>query len=209
MSIRHGPTISQPITSLQSNAFVVDHYKNTVPPKHYAQEDDSKTTHHAHRTTDKHTIKINTNFLHDQFHHLHGVFATIQAHNLWRDVNIMQGLNSLCTSCKIMTISATSRGKSRKSIVWATLDKIQVDTVPNPEPMGVSHDSQYNYFLILCDRYSWIFQICGIRDKSTDACIDGIELLLSTFPSSQRHLRYIWHICSDAGTEFCSNTFPK
>ena len=67
MGIRYGPTRSLPITFLQSNAFVVNHYKNTAPPKHYAQEDDSKNTHHAHRTTDQHTIKtkIDTNLLHD------------------------------------------------------------------------------------------------------------------------------------------------
>ena len=51
-----------------------------------------------------------------------------------------------------MTIPVvTSHGKSQQSIVQAMLDKIQVDTVPNPEPVGVSHDSRYNYFLILCD----------------------------------------------------------
>ena len=101
------------------------------------------------------------------------------------------------------------RSKSRQSIVRATLDKIQVDTVPNPEPTGLSIDSQYNYFLILCHRYSRIFRICGIHDKSTDACIDGIELLISTFPSSQQRPKYIRHIQSDAGTEFRSDTFRK
>ena len=51
-----------------------------------------------------------------------------------------------------MTISATSHGKLQQSIVLATLDKIKVDTVPDQEPMGVSHDSRYNCFLILCDQ---------------------------------------------------------
>ena len=53
------------------------------------------------------------------------------------------------------------------------LDEIQVDTVPNPEPLGLSPESRYNYFLILCDRFSRTFRLIGIQDKSTDACIDG------------------------------------
>ena len=108
-----------------------------------------------------------------------------------------------------MTIPATSSGKLQQSIVRGILDEIQVDTVPHPEPMGVSHDSRYIYVLILCDQYSRISRICGICDKSTDVCIDGIELLLSSFPSPQRKPKFICHICSDAGTEFRSDTFRK
>ena len=53
--------------------------------------------------------------------------------------------------------------------------------------MGLSADTRFNYFLILCDRFSRIFRMCGIRDKTTDACIDGTELIISTMPGTQRH----------------------
>ena len=68
-----------------------------------------------------------------------------------------------------MSIPAHARGKARESRVQRPLDEIQVDTVPNPELMGLSADTRFNYFLILCDRFSRTFRICGIRDKTTDA----------------------------------------
>ena len=72
-----------------------------------------------------------------------------------------------------MSIPAHARGKARESRVQRPLDEIQVDTVPNPEP------------------------------------IDGIELIISTMPGTNRQPRSIQHICSDAGTEFRSDTFRK
>ena len=39
-----------------------------------------------------------------------------------------------------MSIQAHGRGKARESRVQSPLDKIQVDTVVNPEPMGLSAD---------------------------------------------------------------------
>ena len=108
-----------------------------------------------------------------------------------------------------MSIPAHARGKARESRVQRPLDKIQVDTVPNTESMGLSADTRFNYFLILCDRFSRTFRICEIRDKTTDACIDGIKLIISTIPGTNRQLRSIQHICSDAGTDFCSDTFKK
>ena len=47
-----------------------------------------------------------------------------------------------------------------------TLEEIQVDTVPNPEPIGISNESKVNYLLILCGRYSRIFRAIGLKDKS-------------------------------------------
>ena len=108
-----------------------------------------------------------------------------------------------------MTIPAASRGKTRNSQPVSPLDEIQVDTVPNPEPLGLSPESKYNYFLILCDRFSRTFRLIGIQDKSTDACIDGIELLTSRFPNRTRKIRRISHIRTDAGSEFRSDTFRK
>ena len=96
--------------------------------------------------------KINTNIIHSRFHRSDGAIATsIKAHDLWNDVEVTQGNDFVCTSCKIMSISSGSRGKKRNSEVYAPLEEIQVDTVPNPEPLGVSTDSRFNYYLILCE----------------------------------------------------------
>ena len=62
-----------------------------------------------------------------------------QYHDLWRDVDIIQSIDPLCTTCKIMSIPAHARGKARESRVQRPLDEIQVDTVPNPEPMLFSY----------------------------------------------------------------------
>ena len=89
------------------------------------------------------------------------------------------------------------------------LEEKQVDTVPNPEPLGLSPESRYNYFLILCERYSRTFRLIGIQDKSINACIDGIELLTSRIRHNKRKFSRISHIRTDAGSEFRSDTFRK
>ena len=43
-----------------------------------------------------------------------------------------------------MTIPSHSRGKERNSVARHPLDEIQVDTVPNPEPLGLSLESRYS-----------------------------------------------------------------
>ena len=53
--------------------------------------------------------------------------------------------------------------------------------------MGLSTDTRFNYFLIFCDHYSQLFRICGIQDKSTDAYIDGIELIYQIYPFINVH----------------------
>ena len=138
LGIKDGPRIRIPISSLQSNAFVVG---------------DSNSENKRIGTNNKSykKIKLSTNVLHDRFHRSDGALATIKAHDLWEDVYITPGNDSICTSCKIMTIPAASRGKTRNSQPVSPLDEIQVDTVPNPEPLGLSTESKYNYFLILCD----------------------------------------------------------
>ena len=153
LGVRNGPTIKLPITSLQANAFVVEHNTSKTKSKHYANNNANTHLNTANKVMGyhKYKTKIDTNLLHDRIHCSGGVFATIQAHNLWQDVNITQGFYSICTLCKIMTIPATLSGKLRQSILRETLDEIQVDTVRNPEPIGVSYDSRYKYFLILCD----------------------------------------------------------
>ncbi len=121
----------------------------------------------------------------------------------------MPGIDLVCTSCKIMTIPASARGKPRNSQTTFPLEEVQIDTVPNPEPLGLSSESRYNYFLILCDRFSRIFRLIGIHDKSTDACIDDIELLISRIPNIQRKMQRLTHIRTDVGSEFRSDTFRK
>ncbi len=93
-----------------------------------------------------------------------------------------------------MTIPAASRQKLRNTSPTFPLEEIQVDTVPNLEPQGISTESKYNYFLILCDRFSRTFNLIGIQDKSSEACIDGIELLLSRLPNNNKIVNRISHI---------------
>ena len=188
LGINDGPTIKIPITSLQSNAMVVKMTKNNQKPKN----------------------KINANIIHSRFHRSDGAIATIKAHDLWNDVEVTQGIDFVCTSCKIMSIPSSSRGKRRESQISLPLEEIQVDTVPNPEPIGISSESRFNYFLILCDRYSRIFRLIGIKDKSSEACIDGIEQIISNVSQLKDKLpRNIVHIRSDFGSEFRSDTFRK
>ena len=108
-----------------------------------------------------------------------------------------------------MTILATARGKPRNSQVTFHLEEVQVDTVPNPEPLGLSSKSRYNYFLILCDTFSRIFRLIGMQDKRTDSCIDGFELLVSRIPNTNKRIQRLTHIRTDAGSEFRSDTFRK
>ena len=89
------------------------------------------------------------------------------------------------------------------------LDEKQVYTVPNPEHLGLSPESRYNYFLILCERYSRTFRLIGSQDKSINACIDGIELLTSRIRHNKRKFSRISHILTDAVSEFRSDTFRK
>ena len=135
--------------------------------------------------------------------------ATIKAHDLWQDLHTTSGNNSVCTSCKIMTIPAASRGKLWNTSPTFPLEEIKIDTVPNLEPQGISTVSKYNYFLILCDRFSTTFRLIGIQDKSSEACIDGIELLLSRLSNNNRNVKRISQIRPDAGAEFRSDTFEN
>ena len=135
---------------------------------------------------------------------------TIKAHDLWNDVEVTQGTNFVCTSCKIMSIPSSSRETKRESQVHGSLEEIQVDTVPNPELIDISTDSRFNYYLILCDRYSKIFRSIGISDKSSEACIHGIEQIISNISQLKKKLpQNIMNIRSDLGPEFISDTLGK
>ena len=108
-----------------------------------------------------------------------------------------------------MTMPSYFRGKERSIFVRHPLDEIQINTVPNPEPLGLSLELQYGYFLIICDRYSLIFRLIGIRDRLSDACIDGIELLTSNIPTKERRIWSINDMRSNSGSDFRCDTFRK
>ena len=78
-----------------------------------------------------------------------GAIGTIRDHYLWDDAQAVDGIDTPCTSCKIITIPAHTRGKERNSTIRKPPEEIQVDTVPNPESNRISFESKFNYFLIL------------------------------------------------------------
>ena len=134
LGIKGGPKLTVPITFSQTNAMVVNVSKQTQPSP-------SPDTYNN-------KLKISTDTFHSRIHRSHGALATIKSHNLLHDVNISQGSDQLCISCKIMSIPAVSRRKHRTSHVFRPSDEIQVGTVPNPEPVGLSSESRCRYYLI-------------------------------------------------------------
>ena len=95
LGIKGGPKIKIPITSLQSNAMIV----NSQNEDYEEKQDHNKT-------------KINFNIIHHRFHRSHGTIVTIKARDLWEDTHITEGTDSICLSCKTMSIPA-----DRKSVV--------------------------------------------------------------------------------------------
>ena len=81
--------------------------------------------------------------------------------------------------------------------------------MPNPEPQGLSIESRYNYFLILCDILPRTFRLIGFQDESFEACIDGIEQIIPEISNDKRRINRFSHIQSDAGSEFRSDAFRK
>ena len=62
--------------------------------------------------------------LHNRIHKPDGVLVTICAHNLWQDVDIIQGTDKMCLSCKIMSIPANTSGQNCTSHVLRPLEEI-------------------------------------------------------------------------------------
>ena len=122
------------ISSLQSNALVVG-------------DSNPENKHKGINSKSYKKIKLSTNVLHDRFHRSDGALATIKVHDLWKDVYITPRNDSICTSCKIMTLPAASRGKTRNSQPVSPLDDIQVDTVPNPEPIMKYICTEFDLFV--------------------------------------------------------------
>ena len=79
LGIKDGPCIQIPITSLQSNALVVEHNHNHKHKEFLPSSKQNEVT--------RKRMKIDTGLLHDRLHRPDGVFATIRAHDLWRDVD--------------------------------------------------------------------------------------------------------------------------
>ena len=139
-------------------------------------------------------MRIDTLLLHARLQILDSVLATIvRADGLWKDVHITQSIGPLYTTYKIMSIPAYARGKTRESMVQKSLDEIQVGIISNPESMCRFADTRFKYFLIQCIRFSCTFWIYGLRDKTIHACINGIELIISTMPDTNRQPRSIQH----------------
>ena len=102
LGIQNGPKIQIPLSSLQSQAMIV-------------KTGDTHTRLNACPACSKQNVlpnkkQLNSCTLHDQLHRPDSVLATIKAHDLWADVDISHGNDKICTSCKIMTIPAASRG---------------------------------------------------------------------------------------------------
>ena len=128
LGTKDGPKIEKLFSSLLSNVLIFNNKK------------ERKSNENNNANIKK--LKLSTNLIHDRFHRSDGAIATIKAHDLWQDVHVISGNDSVCTSCKIMTIPAASKGKPRNLSPTFPLEEIQVDTVPNPEPLGISAESR-------------------------------------------------------------------
>ena len=112
-------------------------------------------------------------------------------------------MDSTCTSCKTITIPSTYRWKQRTTEYMYPLEEMQVDNFLISEPLELSSESRYNYFLIRT------FRLIVIHDKSTDVWIDSIELVVSRIPNNKKKLKEISHIRMDTVSEFRSDIFRK
>ena len=153
------------------------------------------------------TKKIPSDLIHSRFHKSEEVIATINSETLWEDVRVIPSIDKFCTSCKITSIPHRARVKMRNSTPRTFLEEIQVDTVPNPEPLGVLSETRAKFFLIFCDRYSRIFRVAPMKDKTSLKCAKAIEGMLSRITNSSFTAKDITYLRSDAGTEFRSNDF--
>ena len=77
------------------------------------------------------------------------------------------------------------------------------------EKTRISNETKYKYFLIFCDRFSSMFRITGMHDKTSKECARAIEQILSKIPDSTYTPKDITYIRSDAGTEFRSAEFNE
>ena len=143
---KSGPKIKIPMSSLLSTVM------------NFRESSTQETTEISNNNkTQLKTKKIPSDIIHSRFHKSEGVIATINSETLWEDVRVIPSIDKFCTSCKITSIPHRARVKTRNSTPKTFLEEIQVDTVPNPEPLGVSSETRAKFFLIFCDRYSRIF----------------------------------------------------
>ena len=86
LGIKDGPRIRILISSLQSNALIVGDSNTENKNKVINNKSNKK-------------IKLGTNVLHNRCHRSDGAFAKTKAHDLWEDVYVTPGNDSICTSC--------------------------------------------------------------------------------------------------------------
>ena len=117
LGLQNGPTIIIQITSLHSNALAVEIVEN---PKGIRK------------------TQISTDSIHSRFHRSNRPMSTIKAHGLQTDNDAVQEIDYIYTSYQVMTtIPCKFRENERMYILLNLLDEIQINTAPNPEPVGV------------------------------------------------------------------------
>ena len=72
---------------------------------------------------------------------LNGTIATIRAHDLWGDVQVVNIVCSLHIFCKIMTIPVNARGNQQNLIMNQPPEEVQVESLTNPQPHGKPEES--------------------------------------------------------------------
>ena len=64
--------------------------------------------------------------------------SAIKTHDMWTDNDAVQEIDYIYTSYQVMTtIPCKFRENERMYILLNLLDEIQINTAPNPEPVGV------------------------------------------------------------------------
>ena len=128
-------------------------------------------------------------------------------HDFLNKVEVAQGIDSIYTSCEV---TSSSRGSKRNPIVFKHLNEIQIDIVPDTEPIGISSKSRFGYFLISCDRYSRIFRLMCIGSRNTKVYINGLEQIISyILELKDKRSKNITHVRTDFSSEYISDTFQK
>ena len=61
---------------------------------------------------------------------------------------VVWAIASVYISCKVMIVPSRSMENEEKSLVSKFLCDILIENVPNSEPMGISPESRFRYFLM-------------------------------------------------------------
>lgn len=194
------PFIHVPITSLQLIA-IVGKYDATVITGNLNLNNKDKENESANNKRKC----ILSNIIRSKPHRIEDFLAIIKLEGLWEVVLVIPSVDKFHMSCKIMIIPHAARSKNLTSTQKASLEEIQIDMVPDPEPLGVSLETHFKFFLIFYDRHSRIFCIARMKDKSSSECSKAIEGIISKIPNSTLTAKDITHIRKDTGMEFRLN----